>query len=426
MEREAEVTPLHSRHAAAGAKMTDFRGWNMPLWYPSGAVAEHRVVITHAGLFDTSHMGVLSVSGPDSRGLLQRCFTRDLDACSGRAKGPLCLGRAIHGAFLNEDGGFVDDAILYQTGPEDFLCVVNSGLDETVRLHLIDHGGGLDVSVDNSSKEVGKLDIQGPESVRILAEVIKDPVGILRDMRYFGFKGHFSARGEGAEVTLNDGTPVMVSRTGYTGELGFEILAAWDAIPSVWDRLLEAGREKGLIPCGLAARDSLRAGAVLPLSRQDVGPWPFINNPWHTALPFDRNEAGFTKRFVGDSVLVLRDTADWTLPFCGYDPRKVPSGGTSEVFDSSGRPIGTVLTCVADMAIARYGSKVFGMASPDKPVDFVPTGLICGFVKVKSRLAPGTEVDLRDKRRRVPVMIVDDVRPHRSARCSISEMFNGL
>lgn len=177
----------------------------------------------------------------------------------------------------------------------------------------------------------------------------------------------------------------------------------------------------GLTVCGLAARDSLRTGALLPLSHQDIGPWPFINNPWEFALPFNNEKTGFTKRFVGDEALEKK-MDEYTYPFAGFDLRKVSPGDSTVVMDSNGTPIGTVLTCVTDMGIDRVGEIIYSISSPESPKTFRPRGLCCGFVKVTKKLSSGDTLELKDGRRTIPVLIADDIRPDRTARRAIKEM----
>ncbi|MEA1971150.1 MAG: aminomethyl transferase family protein, partial [Thermodesulfobacteriota bacterium] len=174
--------------------------------------------------------------------------------------------------------------------------------------------------------------------------------------------------------------------------------------------------------CGLAARDSLRAGAVLPLSHQDIGPWPFINNPWSFALPFNDDQTGFTKKFTGDEALINIEEPGYTYPFAGFDLRKVSPGDSTVVTDSGDVEIGVVLTCVTDMAIGRIDEKIYSITSPDRPDEFNPKGLSCGFVKVTKKLSGGDTVKLNDGRRTIKVVIVDDIRPDRTARRAIKNM----
>lgn len=401
--------------------MVDFGGWDMPLWYPSGAKREHLVVITNAGLFDTSHMGVVMVSGPGALDLLQFCFTKNLLACLGKKNAPLQNGRSVYGAFLNDDGTVIDDAIVFQVTDNEYMVVVNCGMSGTIAAHLTAHQGAREVTIADRAGQMGKLDLQGPDSAKILTKVLKDPERIFEKMPYFSFKGHFDETSSCANTFLTDGTPILLSRTGYTGEFGFEIFLKPAHTVGAWQKILDAGEEFGLIACGLAARDSLRAGAGLPLSHQDIGPWPFINHPWPFALPYDDAGTGFTKAFIGDVVLGLADTAEHTQAFVGYDPRKVSIDDPAAVLDADGNDIGVVLTCVADLAIGRENDRIYSVASPDAPEHFKPRGLCCGFVRVKAPLTSGQIVELKDSKRTIKAQITEDVRPARTARRPIRE-----
>ena len=418
-----KTTPLHDWHLEQGAHMALFGGYEMPLWYPSGAKREHLTVLTGAGMFDTSHMAVIVVEGAGAPDLLQLCFTKDLDACIGKEKTPLVPGRCTYGAFLDDLGHVRDDAIVSQVAPGMYMIVVNAGMGEHIARHLKDRAGGADVDIHDLTDGVGKMDIQGPLSARILSKILRNPEGVFDRMVYFSFKGFFDDASPLADaVRLSDGTPVMLSRTGYTGEFGFELFINPDHIKRVWNTALEEGKEFGITVCGLAARDSLRAGALLPLSHQDIGPWPFINNPWGIALPFTDDRTGFTKKFIGDEALAKTGYLEYTYPFVGFDPRKVSPGVSTVVIDSDGTEIGTVLTCVTDMAIDRVGDIIYSITSPGRPAGFNPRGLSCGFVKVIKKLACGDTLNLKDSRRSIQVLITDDIRPDRTAHRAIKNM----
>ena len=167
--------------------------------------------------------------------------------------------------------------------------------------------------------------------------------------------------------------------------------------------------------CGLAARDSLRTGAVLPLSHQDIGHWTYIHHPWPFALPFNASGDRFTKAFLGSAALDQATDALYTLTFVGNDLRKIDAH-EAVVRDLQGTEIGTVLTCATDMAIGRHGGRIYSVASPNKPEGLAIRGLSCGFIRVSSNLAPGTVVELKDSRRAIQVVIETDVRPDRTAR----------
>lgn len=415
-------TALYDWHISRGATMTRFREWEMPLWYPTGAVAEHRSVITHAGLFDTSHMSVVSITGPGAFHLLQKCFTRDLTAYQRRGSAGMEPGRSAFGAYLNEAGWVVDDTILYHVDSDTYLSIVNAGMGKTIATHLREQAESLQVEIVDLTGKVGKIDVQGRTSARILSGVLKDPDRVLSDMTYFAFKGHFDDKSRKAEILLADGTSVLLSRTGYTGEFGFEILMAPDRLVEAWELILRSGQEHGLTPCGLAARDSLRCGAMLPLSQQDIGPWPFVNHPWSHALPYNVDGSGFTKSFLGDSALLDREDAEHTYAIVGNDPRKVSVKDPAAVIGPDGEETGVVLTSVADMAIGRHRDRVYSMASPDRPEGFKPKGLMCGFIRTKSKLSIGDVVALRDAKRTIKASVVDDIRPDRTAGHPMREM----
>jgi aminomethyltransferase len=407
-------TPLFDWHKTHGANIVEFGDYLMPVWYGS-ARDEHMAVVTNAGLFDTSHMAAVRVLGSAAFDLLQWCFTRNLESCVGKDNAPLTPGKCVYGVFLNERGEAVDDSIVYKIKDDEYLVVVNAGMGGVVARHLAANAKGKDVQCIDLTDNLGKIDIQGPAAVRTMRKVLQAPDAVFDKMTYFSAKGHFDPASQFAgEARLLDGTPLLVSRSGYTGEVGFELFMARDLNVKVWEMLLEAGREFGLIPCGLAARDSLRTGAVLPLSHQDIGPWTYIHHPWPFALPYDASGTRFTKKFLGSDVLEGATDARWTLTFVGNDLRKVDHDAS--VFDASGAEIGKVLTCVTDVAIGRHCGKIYSVATPDKPEGLVIKGLSCGFVKVANRLAPGTPVELRDKRRAIQVQIETDVRPDRTAR----------
>jgi aminomethyltransferase len=323
MASASKKTRLHGWHTAHGANMADFGGYEMPLWY-SSAKNEHLAVLTQAGTFDTSHMATVLVSGAEALDLLQVCFTNDLTACIGKDKKPLFPGRCVYGAFLNEQGQVIDDAIIFQIAEADYMVVVNAGMGTAIAGHLAAHKGGADIQITDLTDNLGKMDVQGPAAAKVMQKILTSPDTVFDSMPYFSFKGHFDASGPGADaVRLTDGTPILLSRTGYTGEFGFELFTAPEHFVHLWEAVLAAGGEFNVIACGLAARDSLRAGAVLPLSHQDIGPWPFVRHPWPFALPYTGDQTGFTKSFVGDRALLSAKDADYTFPFAGYDLRKV-------------------------------------------------------------------------------------------------------
>jgi len=423
--RELKKTRLYNWHTSQRANMANFGNYLMPLWYPSGVRDEHLVVLTNAGIFDTSHMAAVMVEGADAFNLLQMCFSKDLRTCVGKNRQTLSPGKCVYGVFLREGGDLLDDAIVYQLHRHLYMVVVNSGMSNELVLHLTAQAVNGKVTLTNLSDQLGKMDIQGPMSARILEKILEDPETALSDLGYFRFRGHFEERSLAAgNVRLRDGTPILLSRTGYTGEFGFEIFIQPDRFVDLWGMILDAGAQFGIKPCGLAARDSLRTGAGLPLSHQDIGSWPFIKNPWHFALPFNADQTEFTKRFIGDNALLKLNTPVSTYGFVGHDLRKVSIHDPAVVLTDDGVQIGVVLTCVTDMGIDRVGNRIYSIGSPGKPDDFKPRGLCCGFVKVNTKLDDGDQLVLKDKRREIKVVITNDIRPNRSARFAIQEMMS--
>ena len=417
MNADVKKTRLNNWHVQYGVNMAQFGQYDMPLWYPSGAKKEHLAVLTDAGLFDTSHMSVITVKGSGARDLLQFCFTKNLAACVGKDHKPLTSGKSVYGAFLNESGEVIDDAIVFQIYDSLYMVVVNAGMGGIVSNHLQDHVSRHKAAIVDLTDQVGKLDVQGPQAARIVSRIMTNQAEVLTKLPFFSFKGHFNATLPISEkVKLKDGTPFMLSRTGYTGEFGFELFVAPDKFVKLWNLLLEAGRSFGMLVCGLAPRDSLRAGAVLPLSHQDIGPWLFKNHPWPFALPYSADGSGFTKEFLGADALIKSPNTEFTYPFAGYDLRKVAAGDPAEVFTDEGLCIGRVLTCATDMAIGRVDGEIFSISSPEKPPNFTPKGLCCGLIKVTKTLMSGETIILKDKHRSVKVEIVKDIRPNRTAR----------
>jgi aminomethyltransferase len=239
-------TPLNPVHRELGAKMVAFGGWEMPVEY-SGLIAEHMAVRTAAGVFDVSHMGELEVEGPGALPFLQRVTSNNA--------GKLADGQAQYSALPLPNGAPADDVIVYRRGPERFLLVVNAGNIEK-DLRWLEEQAPAQCTVTNRSDEYALIALQGPKSQQILQGLT--PVD-LSALRYYYF-----AEGEVA------GQPATVARTGYTGEDGFELFVTPDRAADLWRKLLDAGREAGLVPAGLGARDTLRLEAKMCLYGNDM------------------------------------------------------------------------------------------------------------------------------------------------------------
>jgi aminomethyltransferase len=409
MSTRLKTTPLNDWHKRFGANMADFGGFDMPLWYDTGVKNEHLAVLKSAGIFDTSHMACITVNGADTFELINDCFTRDI--------APLQKGRCVYGAFLTEEGHCIDDAIVYKFSDISFMVCVNAGMGAAIARHLDAHKKGLDVALKDLSEKIAKMDVQGINSARILSRILRNPEKIFDRMPYFSFKGNFSEPASGKSgVQLLDGTPVLLSRSGYTGEFGFEIFLSPDAIVKLWQDILSAGDAFGIAACGLGARDSLRAGACLPLSHQDIGPWKFTQHPWEFALPYNNDKTAFTKHFIGAEALSAEASDAFTYPFVGDSLRKVSAGDTTQVTDETGNSIGKVLTCATDMGITWHDGKIVSINSAHLPPDLKIKGVSCGFVRVSRPLDPGMTLTLKEGKRAITATIVTDIRPDRTAR----------
>ena len=240
-------TPLYDRHVAAGGKIVPFAGYLLPVQYGSGVIAEHMAVRTQAGLFDVSHMGEITLEGPDALMNINRLVTND---CTGMVN-----GQVRYSPMCYENGGVVDDLMVYRCEEERYLLVVNAANREKDAQWIESHLMG-NVRFADISDTVAQIALQGPRSEEILRKLCP-PESIPVKYYYFVEKG--VARIPGGDI------PCIVSKTGYTGEDGYELYCANADAPRLWDALLEAGKEEGLIPCGLGARDTLRLEAAMPL-----------------------------------------------------------------------------------------------------------------------------------------------------------------
>jgi aminomethyltransferase len=238
-------SPLHERHIRLGAKMIDFAGWYMPLHYGS-MVTEHKAVRTSAGLFDVSHMGEIEMTGPGSRDLVYELVTNDTSM--------LEMFQVQYSVMCNHAGGCLDDLLIYRL-PERWLLIVNA-TNITSDFEWISSHAGDGVEVGDVSDQSALLALQGPESESILQKLCDQDLSRLS--YYWCFQGKVA------------GINALVSRTGYTGEDGFEIMCSPEAANSTWDDIIEVGKEYGVVPCGLGARDSLRLEAAFRLYGNDM------------------------------------------------------------------------------------------------------------------------------------------------------------
>ncbi|QED48611.1 glycine cleavage system aminomethyltransferase GcvT [Cytobacillus dafuensis] len=243
-------TPLYDVYKDYGAKTIDFGGWDLPVQF-SSIKEEHEAVRTKAGLFDVSHMGEIEVKGPDSLSYLQKMMTNDISKLKDFG--------AQYTAMCYENGGTVDDLLVYKFTDDHFLLVVNASNIEKDYKWLADHLEG-NVEIKNLSDQTAQVAIQGPLAESVLQKLASNTN--LSDIGFFKFQN---------DVDLN-GKKALVSRTGYTGEDGFEVYCDANDVVSIWKDILEAGKEEGAIPCGLGARDTLRFEANLVLYGQELSP----------------------------------------------------------------------------------------------------------------------------------------------------------
>jgi aminomethyltransferase len=286
------LSPLHAEHVALGATLTSFAGWQMPLRY-SGDLAEHVAVRTAAGLFDLSHMGELQVAGPQAAAALDYALVGDLTAVP--------VGRARYTMIVQEDGGVIDDLVVYRLAPETFMVVANASNVDVVRDALQLRLAGFDATLVDASRTTALIAVQGPRAEEIVVSVT-DPadVAAVQTLTYY----------TATNATVS-GVAAFVGRTGYTGEDGFELFVPAELAPGLWRDVLTAGEPLGLIPAGLSARDSLRLEAGMPLYGNELDR---TTTPYDARLGrvvrLDKTAAdGAPLDFVGRTALATRSDA---------------------------------------------------------------------------------------------------------------------
>lgn len=304
-----------------GGRMVDFGGWDMPVQYPAGTIEEHLRTRKHAGLFDVSHMGEIEVRGPEAIALVSYLTSND--------PAKLVDGQAQYSALTTPEGTVVDDLLVYRFAADHLLLVVNAGTTEKDWDWIVSHRRNESAELKNVSSDYCQLALQGPDALAILGRLTTLP---LDEIKYY----HFT---EG----VVDGVPAIVSRTGYTGEDGFEVYAAADKAEQIWNKLLDAGdygTETGVIPCGLAARNTLRLEAGMALYGHEIDETTTLleaNLGWITKLGkgefigrdalAKQKEAGVSRRLVGFEVTergIARDEQEVVID--GERVGKVTSG----------------------------------------------------------------------------------------------------
>ncbi|MBI3794580.1 MAG: glycine cleavage system aminomethyltransferase GcvT [Nitrospinae bacterium] len=267
-------TVLYDRHVSAGAKIVDFAGWMMPVQY-AGVLAEHATVRNNAGVFDVSHMGEVFVTGPEAPAFVDNLVTNDTRGMSD--------GNILYTVMCDNAGFVIDDLLVYKIGPQKFLLVVNASNTEKDFKWMLSQKGRFNVEVADRSPDLGMLAVQGPKAVAIASKIIAIP----KNLKYYNFF-----------TVMRDGNELIVSRTGYTGEDGVEIIAKNDDIVKLWDALFEAGKSEGIAPAGLAARDLLRIEAGYSLYGHELDE---KTDPLSAGLSWVVKMEG--REFVGKAVL---------------------------------------------------------------------------------------------------------------------------
>jgi aminomethyltransferase len=353
--------PLRASHEALGASFTDFGGWEMPVRYSSD-LAEHHSVRNTAGLFDISHMGEIFVEGKAAAAFLDYALVG--------AASEIAIGRAKYSLICNEDGGIIDDLIVYRLGQNAYLVVANASNKDVVTAALTKRAQAFDVEVNDESNSWVLLAIQGPNSVKILSKITTAP---LVELNYYAISE--------AQIANID---CLLARTGYTGEDGFEIYIPVDSAKQVFDQIMDAGKDHGLLPTGLACRDTLRLEAGMPLYGHEMN------------LEINPYQAGFGKvvrldksdDFVGKTALTkLSQLAqDKVLVGLAGEGKRAARADYEVFVEGSESPIGVVTSGALSPTLGfpvamAYLSADFALA--DTPISVDIRGAMTPFTVVK-------------------------------------------
>ncbi|GAB3493735.1 glycine cleavage system aminomethyltransferase GcvT [Nocardiopsis coralliicola] len=356
---ELRRTPLHAVHEEAGATLVDFAGWSMPLRY-SSEKAEHTAVRERAGLFDLSHMGEIHILGPQADALLDYALVGFLSKVK--------TGRARYTMITDADGGVLDDLIVYRLEEDHYLVVANAANAAAVLSALTERADGFDARVEDRSDGTALIALQGPKAVEILAPLTDADLG---GIRYYAGYRHTVA-----------GYPVLLARTGYTGEDGFELFIepGTDA-PAVWRALLAEGAEHGLVPAGLSARDTLRMEAGMPLYGQELS---------RDLTPFDAGQ-GRVVKFDKEGPFVGRAALE----------RAAERGGGRRLIGLAGRGRRPLRS---GMPVLRDGEQV-GTTTSGAPSPTLGRPIAMAYVDAELDTAAGTfTVDVRGRGEEVDVV----------------------
>ncbi|MCB2224857.1 MAG: glycine cleavage system aminomethyltransferase GcvT, partial [Actinobacteria bacterium] len=369
-EQPLSTTPLHAWHAANGAKLVDFEGWEMPIQYADGIIAEHLATRRYGGIWDVSHMGRVRIGGADRVAFLQHVLTNNAEAL-----GPW---EAQYTLIPDAAGGVIDDAYLYRFGEDDWVLVVNASNREKDLAHLQAEAAGFaDVTLEDHTGALAMIAFQGPRTGEVLERLVTG--GFLPEPR----------RNALSQVTLA-GTEVLVGRTGYTGEpVAFELFVPAGAAAAVWTELVEAGSAEGIVPCGLGARDTLRLEAGLPLYGHEFGTGPDGAAFPAYSFPLTGLAVSFSSRkgaFVGRDALAAQFAEVQAIKTGDYEPSPV-------------LPRRTRCLALLDRGVVRQGHTVF---AGGREVGFVTSGTVAPYWVFEGE---GATMQITDRTERRPVAL---------------------
>ena len=357
MAKDLKRTPLYEEHKRLDGKLVPFAGYEMPVQYPSGILAEHQAVRERAGIFDVSHMGELEIRGGDALGFVQHVTTNDASR--------LEVGQAQYSAFCGDDGAVLDDCIVYRFD-DHYMIVVNASNVDKDRDWIEKHAATFNTQVIDRSEDTGLIALQGPRAQEILARITD---ANLDAIRYYHF----------AEGTVAD-VPAVISRTGYTGEDGFELYLPADRTAHVWQQLMQVGKQNGLLPAGLGARDSLRLEMGYALYGNDID---------ERRTPLEAGLGWVTKLdkgdFIGREAIAKQKEAGVRERLVGFicQERGFPRHGYTVQID--GEPVGEVTS---------------GIVSP-----MLQQGIGMAYVPADAA-KPGTRIDIMVRDKAIPAEIV--------------------
>ena len=356
MEENLVKTCLHDRHVKLGALMSPFGGFDMPIQY-TGIPEEHNAVRQNVGVFDVSHMGEVRISGPDAYKYVSHIFVNDVTGAPD--------GQIFYGMMCYENGGTVDDLLVYKVNDQEYFLVINaSNIAKDVKW-IKDNSEGYDVKIEDQSEYYGEVAVQGPKAEEVLEKI----TGLeLKGIPFYNFK-----------VFPIDGEEVIISRTGYTGEDGFEVYGSHTYIQKLWDKLMDAGVQ----PCGLGSRDTLRFEVGLPLYGDELSP---------EISPIEASLSMFVKlekpEFIGKEALAKQKAEGVKRRIVGLelDSNAIPRHGYPVEID--GKQVGEVTTGYRSISTG----KSVAMAMIDKPYDKLGTKVE---VRIRKKTFPATVVKKR-------------------------------